>query len=147
MFNNFIIILFALILSSCVSTDPQTVISKPDSQNVPSGQNKVFPAFDKVDVGMSYSDVLAAMGYEVVIGYEKKDDTSQKLEPIISKQPYKTDVFIHEEKIYEALYYFTSIKKADGVISEDELTPFVFLDGKLVGIGQEYLFKVRNGLP
>jgi hypothetical protein len=39
----------------------------------------------------------------------------------------------------EVLYYYTDLKQRDDRITDDELTPLVFRDGKLVGKGHDYL--------
>lgn len=40
---------------------------------------------------------------------------------------------------YEVLYYYTELKQRDDRITDDELTPLVFLDGKLIGWGYPFL--------
>jgi hypothetical protein len=39
----------------------------------------------------------------------------------------------------EVLYYYTDVRQRDDRITDDELTPLVFRDGRLVGKGYDYL--------
>jgi hypothetical protein len=39
----------------------------------------------------------------------------------------------------EVLYYYTDLRQRDDRITDDELTPLVFRDGKLAGKGYDYL--------
>ena len=53
--------------------------------------------------------------------------------------PYKTELLQGKDKVFEVLYYYTDVKRADGAITDDELTPLVFDDGKLLGWCQSFL--------
>ena len=46
---------------------------------------------------------------------------------------YRTD-----DSVFELLLYYTDIKKADGAITDDELTPIVLKDGRVDGWGWSY---------
>lgn len=50
--------------------------------------------------------------------------------------PYKVEVLKGKDgQIYEVLLYYTDVKKMDGAITDDELTPLIIKDGKLQGWG------------
>ena len=53
--------------------------------------------------------------------------------------PYRTTGFQSESKAYDILYYWTDVKQRDDVITDDELTPLIFEDGKLIGWGRDLL--------
>ncbi len=44
-----------------------------------------------------------------------------------------------EESVYTIVYYYTDTIKADKAITDDELTPLVFKDDRLIGWGREML--------
>ncbi|MCJ7555009.1 MAG: DUF3192 domain-containing protein [Ignavibacteriaceae bacterium] len=44
-----------------------------------------------------------------------------------------------DDKIFEVWYYYTDMKAYDGAITDDELTPVVFENDKLIGWGQSFL--------
>lgn len=55
------------------------------------------------------------------------------------RNPYKTEILVDDKgKTYEVLYYFTNIGRSTRwekrLISNNNLTPFVFEDGKLIGL-------------
>jgi hypothetical protein len=49
--------------------------------------------------------------------------------------PYRSEIKKVGNKNYEILFYYTDIRKQDGAITDDELTPLVLEDGKLIGWG------------
>jgi len=54
--------------------------------------------------------------------------------------PYKSEVLYGKNgKTLEVLYYYTDIQRADGAITDDELTPLVFDDDILIGWGRGFL--------
>ena len=72
------------------------------------------------------------------------EKNSAAVEPITTPNPYRTTVLEKAGKKYEAVYYFTHVYKPDDIISEDELMPLVFESGKLVGIGSDFVFKLKE---
>ncbi len=40
---------------------------------------------------------------------------------------------------YEVLFYYTDLRERDDKITDDELTPIVFRDGKVAGVGYPFL--------
>ncbi len=139
--KNFIWILLCLFLSGCVSVEMGM-----EPQKIETGQVKKFLTnIDRVYVGMTKAEVIDVMGNRITIGYEHMGEGS-KAEPIFLKSPYRTEILKDTETTYEVMYYFTRIKKADGIIADEELAPLVFEKNKLIGKGQDFLFKLKNTL-
>lgn len=77
----------------------------------------------KLEVGMTPSQVSAIMGSEIV------DGTSGKV-----GNPYKREIVSSAENVsYEVLYYYTD--HVGNKHWETGMTPVIFKDGKLVGVG------------
>ena len=78
-----------------------------------------------LSLGMSPAEMLAVMG-----------DAPTNLAG--ASNPMGKEMFRSKGRMIE-IYYFYSIKRrADGVVSDDELTPVIFVDGKLEGVGDAY---------
>jgi hypothetical protein len=89
----------------------------------------------KLSIGMSKDEAIAIMGNKTAGG--------RLGEPKVGN-PYKSAILQGENKTLEVLYYYTELKQAFyfrpvSRISDDELTPLVFDDGKLIGWGREFL--------
>lgn len=52
--------------------------------------------------------------------------------------PYRTEAYQAGGSTWEVLLYYTDIKREDGAITDDELTPIVLKDGKVDGWGWMY---------
>lgn len=56
--------------------------------------------------------------------------------------PYRSESIVGKDgRTYEVLYYYTDLKQRDDKITDDELTPVIFAEGKLVGWGYDVLRK------
>jgi len=97
----------------------------------------------QLEIGMDKEKVLKTMGRE-----EKGIVTwIPILFPLIwvpfpsyhINNPYKTEFLTVNDKQYDVIYYYTDVRKADGAITDDELTPLIFEDGKLIGWGWSFL--------
>ena len=111
---------------------------------------KTFPtaqAIEQLPLGLSRAEVEEKFDTSVVVGYETEtpaaSEASAKVKSITIQNPYKTQTIEKKNKRYEVDYYLTHIYQADGVISDDELTPLVFGNGRLVGKGRVFLDKLR----
>ena len=99
-----------------------------------------------IQTGMSRSQVEHELGDKVTTGYEimnpalsqETDPKSPSAKPITVKNSLRVELYRANEKVYEAAFYFVSLKQQDGVITDDELMPFVFEDDKLIGKGWEF---------
>ena len=87
----------------------------------------------KLSLGMTKEQVLNLMGTKTIKVY---DNWGNLVEVI--NNPYKTETLKGKDKTFEVWYYYTEIKKADGAISDDELTPIIFDEGKLIGWGWSF---------
>ena len=82
----------------------------------------------KLSIGMEKTDVLRVMGNRQVKDSQLGTVTN----------PYKSEIFKAQEKVFEIWYYYTDRTVADGMISEGELTPVIFEDERLVGWGEGF---------
>jgi hypothetical protein len=83
----------------------------------------------KLTVGLRKEVVTEMMGTEASKGVFMWIDNPYRSETLTGK----------DGKSYEVLYYYTELKQRDDRITDDELTPLVFHDGKLIGWGYPFL--------
>jgi hypothetical protein len=83
----------------------------------------------KLTVGLRKEVVMEMMGTEASKGVFMWIDNPYRSETLTGK----------DGKSYEVLYYYTELKQRDDRITDDELTPLVFHDGKLIGWGYPFL--------
>jgi hypothetical protein len=94
----------------------------------------------KLSVGMTKEQALAIMG--------NKSGGGTFGEPTVNS-PYKSEILQGKDKTFEVLYYYTDIKSAiyianPATITDDELTPLVFDNGKLIGWGADFLEDIKK---
>jgi len=94
----------------------------------------------KLTIGISRKEALDTMGTEDFIAtyWPPGSGLARYLNVTISN-PYRSEVLQGKEKTFEIIYYVTDVKRDDGAITDDELTPLVFDDGKLIGWGWSFL--------
>lgn len=109
-----------------------------------SGPLKSLTRIEQVQPGVTREEASSILGDKVVVGYEITDPKSGSTKPIVITNPQKAETITQGTKTYEVVYYFTHIVKADGNITDDELTPLVFENGRLAGKGWYFLNKVRK---
>lgn len=84
----------------------------------------------ELQAGMSEADVDRVMGTESVW----IDDAIGNV-----NNPYKTEGWTDPDgQPVTVRYYYTSLRKRDNIIADDELTPVVFKSGQVVGWGDSY---------
>jgi hypothetical protein len=108
-----LIILIGVLFTSCASLD---AIRSQNRQNLMS-----------LSAGMSKSEVLTAMGTKTI-----NSEGGQ------INNPYRTEMYHSQGHTFELLLYYTDLKRRDGAITDDELTPLIIMDGKLDGWGWTY---------
>ena len=54
-------------------------------------------------------------------------------------RPFRSALFPKNGHVYEVYFYYTDCKMDDKAITDDELTPVVFEENKVVGWGIEFL--------
>jgi len=94
----------------------------------------------KLSVGMTKEQATAIMGH--------KSGGGRFGEPTVNS-PYKSEILQGKEKTFEVLYYYTDIKSVvytanPATITDDELTPLVFDNGKLIGWGTSFLEDIKK---
>jgi hypothetical protein len=104
----------------------------------------------KLSVGMTKEQALAIMG--------NKSGGGRFGEPTVNS-PYKSEILLvraepavarqGKDKTFEVLYYYTDIKSAiytanPATITDDELTPLIFDNGKLIGWGADFLEDIKK---
>ena len=97
----------------------------------------------RLSVGMTKDEVLAIMGTGTIETYRKQIremDTDEVYRDETITQPYRNELIeTSAGEPVELLWYYTDRKKADGVLSDDELTPLILQEGHLVGWGWSFL--------
>ena len=89
----------------------------------------------KLSIGMGKDEVIKLMGEKKV---QATDGFFIKYKPGATN-PYRRETLQGKDKVFEVLYYYTDIKKRNQTITDDELTPLVFDNGKLIGWGWSFL--------
>jgi hypothetical protein len=86
--------------------------------------NRYYAEADRVQIGDSKEKVMSILAY-----------TQDGLSPNQRRAP---ETFIKDGKKTE-IFYFRTLAQGDTILTDDEFTPYVFEDGKLVAIGWAYL--------
>lgn len=114
------------------------LLSQPSASSVDINGNQL----SQIREGMTLSEVAALVKKEIVVGYSS-DDPSQPLAPVVVKNPYKVELVNAGGHQYSIFYYVSSIKKSDGMISDDELLPVVFENDVVVGQGWKNVLIIK----
>lgn len=124
-----VVILFLCCLGLVGCTTTMSDIITPNRENLL-----------KLSLGMTKEEVINIMpkGKKTVIPFAGPY-TGLIGRGITVNNPYRSEVLQGKDKKFEVLYYVTDIKKDDDAITDDELTPFVFDNGKLIGWGWSFL--------
>lgn len=96
----------------------------------------------KLSIDMGKQEALGVMGSKkITSGCHFLEGESYKVVAI--NNPYRSETLEgrdkYKGKVLEVFYYVTDIRKNDGLISDSELTPLVFDEGKLIGWGWSFL--------
>jgi hypothetical protein len=109
--------------------DPLEVLRKSNQQKIAGLQN-----------GASRGEVEKAVMGSDAAGGAVFDALRGRFQHLAVKNPMRDErVRVADGAELEVLYYYTDLKQRDDRITDDELTPLVFRDGKLVGKGHDYL--------
>ncbi len=91
--------------------------------------------------GITKEETLAIMGVksvEISNKWQVGPANPNRVDAIYLN-PHKNEYLIGPSDTIEVIYYYTELKRNDGVISDDELTPLVFRHDQLIGWGQSVL--------
>ena len=134
--RKFLLLLVAFLLSGCTAIEVPAL----------SDDRGALTSINRVQIGMTESDVRTIMGDRLKIGYQETQPDSGIIENISIPSPYKTEDLKIKGKVYRILYYYTKVMKSDGLIADDELTPLIFQNNKLVGKGEDSIANLRRQL-
>jgi len=147
------IVIVFLLLSGCVSansviTTPQvaSTVLAPISTIVQNSDttDNTLTNIRYVYIGMTQKEVETIMGNYLTIGHQIEDTLTNNFKPITLNAPYRKEVLKRRKKTYDVHYYFTQIRKTDGLIAEDELMPLIFEKDILIGKGHDFFFRLTN---
>ena len=93
----------------------------------------------KLSIGMSKEEALRVMGTETFSAGGVDLFAGNKGQAVIITNPYRSEILQGKDKTFEVLYYVTDDKGFRGAITDDDLTPLVFDNGKLIGWGRSFL--------
>ncbi|MGV7235098.1 MAG: DUF3192 domain-containing protein [Nitrosomonadaceae bacterium] len=123
--------------------------AQPDKANKPGSPPRSCDcvAFDEVakknrtqlnhlKLTMTKHEVINLMGVESVVtgGTPAEITNPQRTEEIKSRNG----------RVYEVLFYYTQVNSRDGLITDDELTPIVLENGKVIGWGYAFLTGIQQ---
>ena len=88
---------------------------------------------NELEIGMNENVVLMMMGPKTI-----------KIEnaPFTIENPFKTEIYSNDVDVYKILYFYTDLVKSDGFITDEELTPIIFKNNKLIGWGRDVWKKI-----
>lgn len=144
----FVIASISFFICGCVSVEYNGGKNPSEIVNTSaySSAKKSLTNIDHVYLSMSKQEVEVIMGKEIKIGYLERSDNTGIYDPIKIKSPYRIEQVVIKNKQYDVQYYYYRNLKQDGIVSEDELMPLVFEKDKLIGQGQDFLFKLKQKL-
>jgi len=133
-----LIIFLSLLLTGCATGpvyNPSQITTRVEISFNESG-------LKAVQDGMTLDQVHHVMGHELLIGYESQ---SSGYKPLTVPNPYKTEGLKNTGYLIE--YYIQAIRQPDGIVSDDELMPLIFKNGKLIGRGWPLANSIRPAKP
>ncbi|PIQ85046.1 MAG: hypothetical protein COV74_10640 [Candidatus Omnitrophica bacterium CG11_big_fil_rev_8_21_14_0_20_45_26] len=116
-----LLILFIVALAGCATLEDVRVENRESLENL--------------NLGMTKDQAQQVMGTKTIRTYDAGYATPRS----IINQPFRSEGFDIDDHFCEVLYYYTDLKAKDGAITDDELTPLVFVDNELIGWGRTFL--------
>ena len=94
-----------------------------------------------LSLGMTKDQALNTMGKESFknANWTEISENRKITRGMTITNPYRSEILQGKDKTLEVIYYVTDDKNNDGAIQDDELTPLVFDEGKLIGWGNSFL--------
>ena len=133
-----LIIFSFLILTGCASSPVYNPIQAQTHPELLLNEG----GLKEIQEGMTFEQVHKIMGQELLIGYAFQSD---HYKPLTIPNPYRIEKV--KDTGYVIEYYINAIRQADGIVRDDELTPLVFQDGKLIGRGWPLVNSLRPSKP
>jgi len=124
-----IIIFLSLTLSGCVTSPVYNPMQVNMQQEILLNES----GFKAIREGMTMDQVHGVMGDKLVIGYALESPQSSGYKPLTIPNPYKNEAVKGTNYLIE--YYIEAIRQPDGIVSDNELMPLIYKDGKLIGRG------------
>ena len=93
---------------------------------------------EKLKIGMKGNVVLMIMEAQTI---------KISSEPFTIENPFRTEVYSNDSDVYKIFYFYTDLVKRDGFITDEELTPIILKNNKLIGWGRNVwkkLVKVKE---
>lgn len=100
-----------------------------------------FIVDSQLRAGLSRDEVAGVLGKEIVVGYTLADEVAEQYNPVILKNPQRSQTIQKNGKTYVVDYYLARIQAADDKITDDELLPVVFESGRLIGRGWDFFHR------
>lgn len=95
--------------------------------------------------GMTKETVLFVMGKkQLETTLDEKGLFKKPAGIVYINNPFKTEMLEGKGRVFEVLYYYTEKNKNDGEITDDELTPLVLEEGKLIGWGWNFFKNTKR---
>lgn len=139
------VLLFALMLTA-QGIFAQTLSKKPSRNEVGSyNQANLL----KVDIGVSKTKVLEAMGGVQKIQTYTSTSFMTKKESIIINNPFNREFRTDSAgNTIEILWYYTNVNKVDGDITKEQQTPIILEKNAVVGMGWDFYedYAKRKGI-
>ena len=142
--QRFLFLLPCLVFWGCtLSYDAVETSEKSKSSEMAkmSGMSRRFLSLRLIHEGMTKKEVQAALGTEIVVGYELAEPETGQYRPITLQNPYRAESLQKGTQRFDIDYYIVGINQADDQVTDDELVPLVFQKEKLVGMGWIFLKK------
>lgn len=141
--RNILILILSLCLSGCIPL----LIGAGVGAGVASSRKSISQTTAvnrtnllKLFLGISKDEAISIMGTKPMgANYTELSGKRKITRGITITNPYRSEVLQGKDKTLEVIYYVTDDKNNDGAISDDELTPLVFDNGKLIGWGWSFL--------
>jgi hypothetical protein len=121
-----ILLVMVMLLAGCATTTVSNLVANNNMSMV------------HLRSGMSKCSVLAMMKSGVNIYNCDRTDKKYPSKVTISN-PYHAEMMQIPGRSIEVLYYVTNLRNSDCMIEEEDLTPLVFENGKLIGWGGHFL--------
>ena len=132
------IVFLSLCMAGCATTPAYNPMQVANHQELLLNES----GFKAIQEGMTLEQVHKMMGDHLVIGYQFQ---SPDYKPLTIPNPYKSEAGKDPGFLIE--YYIQAIRQPDGIVSDNELMPLIFKDGKLIGRGWTLANSLRLTKP